>query len=147
MTSQMFVVQGRLMGRNEYDYASRSHWSKAAEAKKSEQERVIWAMKQAHIEPVDYPIELAFNFYEKRQRNGRMRDHDNIRGGAVKVVLDAMKAAGIIKDDGPMFVRNTYAWFAYNQANPRVEVLITEYDPNGRTMYFPPIAGVDKEER
>lgn len=141
--SQEFTIEGRLMGRNEYDYASRSHWSKANEAKKSEQDRVIWAMKQAHVRPAEGPIEIAFNFYEKRQGNGRLRDHDNIRGGAVKVVLDAMKAHGIIPDDNPRIVRNTYAWFAYNQAHPRVEVKITDYDPNGRTMHFPPIAGLD----
>ena len=46
---QKFTISGRLMGRNEFDYVSRSHWSKANEAKKQEQERVIWAMKQAGI--------------------------------------------------------------------------------------------------
>ncbi len=139
---QKFTIPGRLMGRNEYDYASRSHWAKAAEAKRAEQERVIWAMRQAHVEPVEGPVELGFDFYEKRQRNGKMRDHDNIRGGAVKVVLDAMKEAGIIPDDNPRIVRNSYAWFAYNQADPRVEVTITDYQPEGRSLFFPPIAGL-----
>lgn len=143
MTLQRFTVKGRLMGRNEYDYASRSHWSKANDAKKAEQERVIWAMREAGVKPVDYPVELAFNYYEKRQRNGRLRDHDNVHGGAVKVVLDAMRAAGILSDDGPRQVRNSYAWFAYNQPDPRVEVLMFPYDPNGRTVRFPPIEGLD----
>jgi len=139
---QAFTIPGRLMGRNEYDYASRSHWSKANDAKKSEQERVIWAMKQAGVKPVEGPVELAFDYYEKRQSNGKLRDHDNIHGGAVKVVQDAMKQAGIIPDDNPRIVRNSYAWFAYNQSNPRVEVKIVPYDPNGRTLYFPPIKGI-----
>lgn len=140
---QKFTIEGRLMGRNEVDYLSRSHWSKANGAKKAEQERVIWAMKQAGIKPVDGPIELAFNYYEKRQGNGKLRDHDNIHGGAVKVVLDAMKAYGIIPDDNPRIVRNSYPWFAYNQPNPRVEVTIADYDPNGRNVYFPPIGGLE----
>ena len=140
---QKFTVKGRLMGRNEFDYASRSHWSKASQAKQSEQERVIWAMKEAGIKPVNGPIEIAFNYYEKRQRNGRLRDCDNIHGGASKVVLDAMKTAGIIKDDSPKYVRNTYPWFAFNQADPRIEITIADYDPNGRTVYFPPIEGLD----
>lgn len=139
---QTFTIPGRLMGRNEYDYASRSHWSKAAEAKKSEQERVVWAMKEAGIKPAEGPIEIGFNFYEKRQKNGRLRDHDNIWAGAVKVVCDAMKEAGIIPDDNPLIVRNSHAWFAYNQPDPRVEVVIVDYDPNGRQLYFPPIAGL-----
>lgn len=140
---QKFTISGRLMGRNEFDYVSRSHWSRANTAKKAEQERVIWAMRQAGIKPVEGPIELAFNYYEKRQRNGKLRDHDNIHGGAVKVVLDAMKAAGIISDDDPRHVRNSYSWFAYNQPKPRVEVIITDYDPNGRNVYFPPIEGLE----
>ena len=139
---QKFTIPGRLMGRNEFDYVSRSHWAKANEAKKKEQERVIWAMKQAGIKPVNCPIELVFNFYEKRQSNGRLRDHDNIRGGAVKVVLDAMKEYGIISDDNPRIVRNSYAWFAYNQANPRVEVTIIDYSREGRKLFFPPIEGI-----
>lgn len=139
---QEFTIPGRLMGRNEQEYAARSHWSKAAEAKKSEQERVIWAMKQAGIRPVDRPVELAFDFYEKKQKNGSLRDHDNIRSGAVKVVQDAMKEMGIIRDDNPRMVRNSYAWFAYNQPDPRVVVKIFDYDPNGRTVRYPPIEGL-----
>ena len=143
VVTQKFTIPGRLPGRNEYDYLNRAHWSKGNEAKQSEQERVIWAMKEAGIQPVDYPVELAFNYYEKRQRNGRLRDCDNIHGGAMKVVQDAMKAYGIIPDDNPRIVRNAYPWFAFNQKNPRVEVTIARYDPRGRTVYFPPIAGLD----
>ena len=139
---QEFTIPGRLMGRNEYDYASRSHWSKAAKAKKAEQERVAWAMREAGIRPVEGPIVLAFEFHEKRQRNGRMRDHDNIRGGAVKVVLDAMKETGVIVDDSPKYVRNSYSWFAWNDPDPRIVVKITPYDPNGSTVHYPPIEGL-----
>lgn len=140
---QRFEIQGRLMGRNEWDYLSRSHWSRAAEAKKSEQERVIVAMREAGIRPVDGPVELTFDYYEKRQGNGALRDHDNIHGGGVKVVLDAMKQAGIIPDDGPRHVRNTYPWFAYNQPRARVVVRVLDYDPAGRRLYFPPIEGLE----
>jgi len=140
---QKFTIPGRLMGRNEFDYVSRSHWSKANEAKRAEQERVIWAMREAGVRPVSGPVEIAFNYFEKRQRNGRLRDCDNIHAGAVKVVQDAMKQAGIIPDDNPKWVRNTYPWFAFNQGNPRIEVTIADYDPNGRTVYFPPIEGLD----
>lgn len=138
-----FTVKGRLMGRNEYDYLSRSHWSKANDAKQSEQDRVIWAIKEARIKPIEGPVELFFNFYEKHQGNGKLRDHDNIRGGAVKVVQDAMVKMGLIPDDNPRIVRNSYAWFAYNQDNPRVEVKVVDYDPNGRRLFFPPIEGLE----
>lgn len=137
--SQRFEIPGRLMGRNEFEYAARSHWSSAAKAKRDEQERVIWAMRQAGVRPVEGPVEIGFNFIEKK---GRLRDPDNIAGGAFKVVLDAMKEAGIIPDDNPRIVRNLFCRFAYNAPNPHVEVEIMDYRPEGRTVAYPPISGL-----
>ena len=141
--SQRFRIEGRLMGRNEQEYLARSHWSKAADAKRSEQERVGWAMRDAGIRSVDGPVEIGFNFIEGRPKNGRFRDEDNILGGATKVVFDQMKEQGIIKDDGPRFVRNIFARFAFNAPDPHVEVEIMDYDPNGRWVYYPPVQGLE----
>lgn len=141
--SQRFEIPGRLMGRNEQEYLARSHWSKANEAKQSEQEKVGWAMAQAGIRPVDGPVEIGFNFLEGKPKKGKHRDEDNILGGASKVVFDQMKAQGIIPDDGPEHVRNIFARFAFNVPNPHIEVEIMDYDPNGRTVYYPPIQGLD----
>lgn len=136
--SQRFTIPGRLMGRNEHDYAARSHWSKAAKAKEAEQERVGWAIAEAGVKPVEGPVEIGFNFIEA----GRLRDPDNILAGAVKVVLDQLKAQGIIPDDNPRVVRNLFFRFAYKAPNPHVEVEIMEYRPEGRTVEYPPVHGV-----
>ena len=137
--SQRFDVPGKLMGRNEQEQAARRHWSQAARMKREEQERVIWAMKEAGIRPVDGPVEIGFNFIA----SGRLRDCDNVASGAAKVVLDAMRQAGIIPDDNPRVVRNLFFRFAYGAPNPHVEVEIMDYDPEGRTVYYPPIQGLD----
>lgn len=143
--SQRFTVPGRLMGRNEHDYLNRSHWSNGKRAKEAEQERVMWAIRKAGIEPFDGPVEIGVNYIEERKRNGRMRDVDNIAGGGDKVILDALVSCGVIPDDGPRVVRNVYHWFGYNAKNPRVEVEVMDYNPAGRTITYPPIAGLEQK--
>ena len=137
--SQRFVIEGRLLGRNEQERAARAHWSQASKLRREEKDRVGWAMKEAGVKPVDGPIEIGFNFIE----SCRLRDPDNVIGGAVKVVLDAMKESGIIPDDNPKVVRNLFFRFAYGADNPHVEVEIMEYSTNGRTVYYPPVQGLD----
>ena len=137
--AQRFDISGRLMGRNEHDYLNRSHWSKGKEAKEQEQEKVCWSIRQAGIKPMEGPVEIGVNYIEGRKRNGKLRDVDNIAGGGDKVILDALKACGIIPDDNPKYVRNVYHRFAFNANNPHVEVEIMDYDPNGRTVYYPPV--------
>ena len=96
-------------------------------------------MREAGITPVDGPVEIGFNFLA----NGRLRDCDNVIGGATKVVLDAMKGGLIIPDDNPRIVRNLFFRFAYDVPNPHVEVEIMEYDPDGRYVYYLPVQGLD----
>ena len=141
--SQRFEVPGRLMGRNEHDYLNRSHWSKGREAKQKEQEKVEWAIRMAGIKPAEGPVEIGVNYIEGKSRNGKIRDVDNIAGGGDKVILDALKTCGIIPDDNPKHVRNVYHRFAFNAKNPHVEVEIMDYSPDGRTVYYPPISGID----
>ena len=141
--SQRFDIPGRLMGRNDQERAARAHWSQAARLKREEQERVGWAIREAGVKPVDGPIEIGFNFIE----SSRLRDPDNVIGGATKVVLDAMKEHGIISDDNPRIVRNLFFRFAYGAEEPHVEVEIMDYSPNGRTVYYPPVQGLETEEK
>lgn len=141
--NQRFNIKGRLMGRNEFDYYNRSHWSKGKKAKAGEQEKVVAAILAAKLVPVEGPIEVGVTFVEGMARNGRMRDPDNISGGGIKVILDALKECGIIPDDNPRIVRNLFYRFAYNASNPHIEVEIMEYNPEGRWVYYPPVIGVD----
>jgi len=137
--TQRFEIPGRLMGRNSQEYAARSHWSKAYEAKESEQERVGWAIAQAGVRPVDGPVEIGFNFIE----GGKLRDEDNVIGGATKVVLDQLKRQLIIPDDNPRVVRNLFFRFAFNAPNPHVEVELMPYSEEGRWVYYPPVQGLE----
>ena len=131
------------MGRNEHDYLNRSHWSKGKKAKEAEQAKVEAAILAAKLVPMEGPVEVGVTFIEGRPRNGKMRDPDNIAGGGIKVILDALKECGIIADDNPRCVRNLFFRFAYNASNPHIEVEIMDYNPEGRWVFYPPVAGVE----
>lgn len=141
--SQVFRIKGRLMGRNEHDYLNRSHWSKGKQAKRDEQDRVVAAILKAKIEPMEGPIEVGINYIEGHKKNGALRDVDNIIAGGDKVILDALKEAGIIPDDNPRVVRRIYHRADFNASNPHIEVELMEYDPNGRTVWYPPVRGLE----
>lgn len=140
---QQFTIEGRLPGRNTVDYANRAGWKRGNDLVQSEKQKVMWAVKQAGLKPVDGPVEIAIDFYEKRAPENKRRDVDNVKGGGNKLVLDALKELGIIKDDRPRFVRNVYGWVTYEQDCPRVEVRVFPYDPRGRTLRYPPVEGFD----
>ena len=141
--NQRFSVKGRLMGRNEHDHLNRSHWSKGKKAKADEQAKVVAAVIAAKLVPMEGPVEVGVTCIEGKPRNGKMRDPDNIAGGGIKVILDALKECGIIADDNPRYVRNLFFRFAYNAKNPHVEVEVMTYNPEGRHVYYPPVIGVD----
>ena len=143
MSVQGFTVPGRLPGRNEVDYMNRSGWKKGNDLVQSEEDRIMWAIREAGVKPVDYPVEVIVDFYEKKAPKGKRRDVDNVKGGGNKLILDALKKLGIIADDDPCHMRNIYGWVGYEQPNPRVEVKIVPYDPNGRVLRYPPVEGVD----
>ena len=141
--NQRFRIEGRLMGRNEFDRRNREHWSKGNKAKAGEQEKVVAAILAAKLVPMEGPVVIGVTFIEGRPKNGRMRDPDNISGGGIKVIEDALVECGIIPDDGPRHVRNLFYRFAYNASNPHIEVEIMTYNPEGRWVYYPPVIGVD----
>ena len=140
--NQRFNIKGRLMGRNEHDYLNRSHWAKGRKAKEDEQAKVAAAILAAKLVPMEGPVEVGVTFIEGKARNGKLRDPDNIESGGIKVILDALKECGIIPDDNPRIVRNLFFRFAYNATNPHVEVEIMTYNPEGRSIYYPPVIGV-----
>lgn len=142
--TQRFRINGRLMGRNEHDYLNRSHWSKGKKAKAAEQAKVERAIERAGIVPIEGPVEVGVTYVEGHKPNGALRDVDNIAGGGDKVILDALRSCGIIPDDNPRVVRNVYHRFAFNASNPHVEVEVMEYRPEGRTVYYPPIQGLER---
>lgn len=119
MTIQKFTDQGTLPGRNEAEYAARSHWSKGSKLKREYTDDVHWQLKIQHIKPVQGKAVLTITFYEKDNR----RDADNIYGG-LKYLLDGMVQAGIVKDDTRQYVEPIIKPIEIDKINPRVEVII-----------------------
>lgn len=69
------------------------------------------------------PIIIKFKWIEPNAR----RDRDNVCGGGAKVILDAMKHMGIIKNDSRRWVMDTqHDTTCIDKNNPRVELEIAE---------------------
>lgn len=143
--SQKFVIDGRLMGLNEYVNRNRASARKGNRAKREQTELVAAYVRRARLKPMDGPIEVGVCWVEGKARNGLVRDEDNILVG-LKFILDALVECGIIPDDNPRVVRNIYNTFVFNSDDPHIEVALMEYQPSGRTVFFKPIRGLDEEE-
>jgi len=69
------------------------------------------------------PVRLYFRCFEGRAS----RDLDNIYGGARKILIDAMKQAGILQDDTQTWVRGFGPEDPLlDRKDPRIEVEIVE---------------------
>ena len=79
---------------NTYINAERSNRFMAAKIKKRETEAVYWLAKQ-QLKPVTSKVKLSFYWYVENIK----KDPDNI-AFAKKFILDGLKEAGIIKNDG-----------------------------------------------
>lgn len=110
-----FRVEGRLDGLNEYTRACRANKYAGAKLKKRNQRKVVEAIRNAGLHPLDGQVSVIFTWYDNNGANGRHRDKDNI-AFAKKFVLDGMVEAGLIRDDGwndvagftDMFVESAY---------------------------------------
>ena len=141
-----FEIPGRLPGLNEYVGAERANRYKAAKMKRDAQDAVEWSMRAAGRPPkLDGPVEVHITWVEKRQRNGQLRDLDNIRFAA-KFVLDALVEAKVIPDDGPKVVRRLWDDFMFNSLNPRIIVEVLPYE-EGRQVEFMPITGLERKSK
>lgn len=120
---QTFEIPGRLMGLNEWNricngpYGSRQ----SSRVKREIEEDIIWRIKAAHLKPVSGKALLRVTWVEPNMK----RDVDNIRF-AVKFILDALKKAGVIKDDSQRYIDGIADTYRLNRQNPRVVVEIEE---------------------
>lgn len=137
------VIEGSLMALNEYLNACKGHWSRGRAIKREQQDIVSAYARKARLEPMDCPVEAAFSWIEPARAHGQLRDADNIAGAGMKFIFDALQECGVIPDDGPKVVRGFHHHFDYNDPDPRIEVMLTEYDPNGRTVRYKPVRGLD----
>ena len=125
-----FEVPGRLDGLNEITSENRSNRFQGSRGKKRNQRIVEAAIMAAGIKPFGKPVSGTVLIV----RSDRRHDRDTLEAGAKKVILDAMKACGVIKNDGWNNALEFPARCIYG-ANERVVVTIT--DEERMTDYIP----------
>ena len=122
MKKQKFVIEGRLAGINEL---MSGHWRKRYRVKCEGKDLVIVYARAARIRPVKkYPCEIHIQCFEPNMK----RDDGNVKGGASKIILDALQDIEIIKNDGRSCVESFDLPVQTDRENPRIEVEIIEKD-------------------
>ena len=121
MNSQKFTIDGRLAGLNEL---LKGHWTVRNSTKKEGMGIVQVYATQARIKPVKVPCTVYIHCFEPNKR----RDRDNVKGGASKIILDALVNMGVLIDDSPKWVLDSIATVDYNKEKPRIEVEIREVE-------------------
>ena len=106
-----FEINKRLMGLNEYTEENRTNKYKGAEAKKDEEEYIIWEIKrQLRNIKIDKPVIGHFTWIEENKK----RDLDNICF-AKKFILDALVKSGVLKNDNRKIITNFTDSFKYEE--------------------------------
>ena len=123
-----FTIPGRLPGLNEVTNANRTHWAAGAKQKKLFTEGIAWVLRE-QARHLTKPIDAAWYTFFWHCANKR-RDPDNV-ASACKFVMDALQAAGIIRNDGWDEVVSITHLFAVDKANPRLELKIQEVTNDG----------------
>lgn len=128
MGAQAFFVTGPLPGMNEILAAAKGSGGRGYgyAAMKKKWGKHIWVLaKAARLHPMESPIHVAFEWHEIRTGRKRGRDFDNISASA-KFVLDSLKVAKVIVDDGWGHLSGFTHSFKAVQRNPGVLVTIVE---------------------
>lgn len=125
-TSNKFVIEGSLMGLNEYINLNRENPYSANKAKQTTQFMIYLHIRKSRVAPVEnYPIVLKIDWYEKDNR----RDVDNIIF-AKKFILDALVESGVIRNDTRRYVKGFIENVYTDKEHPRVEVEICSTQQN-----------------
>lgn len=121
-----FTIEGRMPGLNEYTKANRNRrWPEGSQMKSDETERAAWAARAARVPRFRGPVWVTFHWFEPD--SGRRRDIDNV-AFAKKFILDGLKLAGVIADDGPEYVVGFKDVFSYCD-DPHIVVTVSEFNP------------------
>lgn len=120
--NQKLIIEGQLMGLNEFISANKSNRYKGGEAKK-EQQRVIWAyIKKCKLKPIkNYPVIPKIVWYEPDKK----RDYDNVVF-AKKFIFDALVECKILKNDARKYISGVEEKVLVDKNNPRIEVEFLE---------------------
>lgn len=118
----LLTIPGRLSGLNEYIAAERSNRYKGAKMKADNEKIILYAIRQCmRGVRIEKPVFMEYTWVEKNKR----RDKDNITFGR-KFVQDALKNAGVLKDDGWNEVVGFSDRFEVDKEDPHIDVLIKE---------------------
>lgn len=116
------VINGSLMGLNEYIRLCRGNKYLAASAKKKADELVsFYIMEKLKGVKFDKCVRIDFTWICKDKR----QDPDNICF-AKKFILDALTRCGVIKDDGWSEIYGFSDSFEVDKESPRIIVRISE---------------------
>lgn len=103
-----------------------SCYAAAGRKKQLQSELAQWFRVKAWGKHVTTRSLVQVDFYEPN----RKRDPDNVMGGGLKILMDALVEAGVIPDDSPKYVHlSAEVHVAEKLESQRIEVLI---DPNWR---------------
>ena len=129
--SQSFFVPGPLPGLNEMlAWAKRQghsvgrkgkRWGLYAQEKKSWEDLIIVAIRQARLRPILAPVVIQYEWVEANRR----RDKSNIAAGK-KLIEDTLVRAGVLMGDGWRDVVGFADSFAVDKKRPGVRVSIRE---------------------
>lgn len=122
MKPQQLILDGQLPAINEIIATTKSHWSKYSRVKKANTNIVASQALGQKLRPITNKVDIVFFHY----RPSRRKDPDNVAGGAMKVILDGLVKAGVLKNDTMEFVNTLCHCFEVDKKNPRIEVLIYE---------------------
>lgn len=99
----------------------RGKWQPYNEIKQEHTNIVAWIAK-SEIKKQLKKIDLEITWICKNRR----KDKDNIMAGGLKMILDGLVVAGVIKNDGWSEIGSINNHFEVDKDNPRVEVEIRE---------------------
>ena len=119
--TDLIVIPGELPDLNQIIAESKNHWGSYSSMKKANTQLVAFCTKQATKRKYK-KIDLDITWYCKNKR----KDKDNIMAGGLKMILDGLVVAGVIKNDGWAHIGSINNHFEVDKNNPRVEIKITE---------------------
>ena len=118
--SNKCIFKGRLPSLNEYIKVLNKDKYYANTFKQAVESDLLWAIKHSRMKPTDKPCVAYITFHEENRR----RDIDNIYS-ANKYILDALRKAGIIKNDSQKYITDVKNSFIHDTEN-FVEIVLEE---------------------
>lgn len=108
------VIPGSLPTLNEIIDASKSHWSVYRQMKEDNTNLIAWSAKRL---PKMERVNVTVTWYCKNKK----QDPDNIMAGQ-KFILDGLKEAGVIANDGWKHIGDITHKFEIDAKNPRIQI-------------------------